>query len=143
MLEARTKEASHGTLCDRSRWKGISDLRADQRRTDRGRAAVSDRCAARVSGGPPQSRVVVETCGEAFGITDAALVAGHEVRVVPSTLARSLGVGARHLKTDSRDARALSEVSFRIDLPSVHVPSREARRPGEVFARACCPFRSI
>jgi transposase len=52
---------------------------------------------------------------------------GHEVRVVPSTLARSLGVGARGLKTDRRDARALSEVSCRIDLPSVHVPSRQAR----------------
>jgi len=76
----------------------------------------------------PQSRVVVETCSEAFGIADAALMAGHEVRVVPSTLARSLGVGARRLKTDRRDARALSEVSCRIDLPSVHVPSRQARQ---------------
>jgi transposase len=76
----------------------------------------------------PLSRVIVETCSEAFGIADAALGVGHEVRVVPSTLARSLGVGARGLKTDRRDARALSEVSCRIDLPSVHVPSREARQ---------------
>ena len=49
---------------------------------------------------------------------------GHEVRVVPATLVRSLGVGARRLKTDRRDAQVLSEVSCRIDLPSVHVPSR-------------------
>jgi transposase len=76
----------------------------------------------------PPSRVVVETCSEAFGIADAALAAGHEVRVVPSTLARSLGVGARRLKSDRRDARALSEVSCRIDLPSVHVPSQQARQ---------------
>jgi transposase len=76
----------------------------------------------------PQSRVVIETCSEAFAIADAALGAGHEVRVVPSTLARSLGVGARGLKTDRRDARALSEVSCRIDLPSVHVPSLQARQ---------------
>lgn len=76
----------------------------------------------------PRSRVIVETCSEAFGIADAAFAAGHEVRVVPSTLARSLGVGARRLKTDQRDARALSEVSCRIDLPSVHVPSHEARQ---------------
>ncbi len=76
----------------------------------------------------PRSRVVVETCSEAFGIADAALGAGHEVRVVPATLVRSLGVGARGLKTDRRDARALSEVSCRIDLPSVHVPSLEARQ---------------
>jgi transposase len=76
----------------------------------------------------PRSRVVVETCSEAFGIADAALKAGHEVRVVPSTLVRPLGVGARRLKTDRRDAQVLSEVSCRIDLPSVHVPSAQARQ---------------
>jgi transposase len=38
-----------------------------------------------------------------------------------------LGVGARRTKTDKRDARALSEVSTRIDLPSVHIPSARSR----------------
>lgn len=76
----------------------------------------------------PPSRVVVETCAEAFRIADAALEHGHEVRVVPAALVRSLGVGARRTKTDRRDAQTLSEVSCRIDLPSVHVPSRESRR---------------
>ena len=76
----------------------------------------------------PPSRVVVETCSEACGIADAALSVGHEVRVVPATLVRSRGVGARGLKTDRRDAQVLSEVSCRIDLPSVHVPSRQARQ---------------
>jgi transposase len=42
-------------------------------------------------------------------------------------LVRSLGVGARGVKTDERDAQALSEVSTRIDLPSVHVPSQQSR----------------
>jgi predicted NBD/HSP70 family sugar kinase len=32
----------------------------------------------------PRSRVVVETCSEAFGIADAALGLGHHVRVVLS-----------------------------------------------------------
>jgi transposase len=77
--------------------------------------------------GRPQSRVVVETCSEAFGVADVAVRAGHEVRVVPAALVRSLGVGARGLKSDRRDARVLSEVSCRIDLPSVHVPSAQAR----------------
>jgi transposase len=76
----------------------------------------------------PHSRVVVETCSEAFWVADAALATGHEVRVVPGTLVRSLGVGARGVKTDRRDARALSEVSCRLDVPSVHVPSRVARQ---------------
>jgi transposase len=47
--------------------------------------------------------------------------------VVPATLVRSLGVGARRTKTDRRDASVLSEVSCRIDLPSVHIPSELAR----------------
>lgn len=72
-------------------------------------------------------RVILETSAEAFTIADQALEAGHEVRVVPSILSRSLGVGQRGLKTDQRDARNLSEVSCRIDLPSVHVPSQKSR----------------
>ncbi len=75
----------------------------------------------------PKSRVIVETCAESFRIADAALLLGHEVRVVPATLARSLGVGARRTKTDKRDAQALSEVSCRVDLPSVHIPSLTSR----------------
>lgn len=76
----------------------------------------------------PSSRVVLETCAEAFRVADLALERGHEVRVVPATLVRSLGVGARRTKTDRRDAQVLSEVSCRIDLPSVHVPSDKARQ---------------
>lgn len=74
------------------------------------------------------SRVIVETCSEAFRVADQALSSGHEVRVVPATLVRTLGVGARRTKTDRRDAQVLSEVSCRIDLPSVHVPTDLARQ---------------
>jgi transposase len=76
----------------------------------------------------PASRVVLETCAEAFAVADQALALGHEVRVVPATLVRTLGVGARRTKTDRRDAQVLSEVSCRIELPSVHVPSALSRR---------------
>jgi len=75
----------------------------------------------------PSSRVVLETSSEAFRVADAARAAGHEVRVVRSTLSKQLGVGERGIKTDLRDARKLSEVSTRIDLPSVHIPTTEAR----------------
>lgn len=84
----------------------------------------------------PHSRVVLETCSEAFRVADMALSLGHEVKVVPSTLVRSLGVGARRIKTDRRDAQVLSEVSCRIDLPSVHVPSELARQ-----RRSMCTMR--
>jgi len=75
----------------------------------------------------PPARVIVETCAEAFAVADLALARGHQVRVVPAALVKSLGVGARGLKSDQRDARALSAVSCRIDLPSVHVPSHWSR----------------
>jgi transposase len=73
------------------------------------------------------SGVILETSAEAFRIADVALEHGHEVRVVPATLVKQLGVGARGVKTDRRDAQTLSEVSCRIDLPSVHIPSQLAR----------------
>jgi transposase len=71
--------------------------------------------------------VIVETSAEAFRIADAAQKAGHQVRVVPATLVKQLGVGARGVKNDKRDAQVLSEVSCRIDLPSVHIPTETSR----------------
>lgn len=81
----------------------------------------------------PKSRVIMETSAEAFAVADAALELGHEVRVVPSGLVRQLGVGARGVKNDRRDGQILSEVSCRIDLPSVHIPSQQARQRKSVI----------
>jgi transposase len=75
----------------------------------------------------PKSRVILETCAESFEVANWAEAAGHEVRVVPATLVRALGGGARGIKPYQRDARTLSEVSTRIDLPSVHRPSLASR----------------
>ena len=74
-----------------------------------------------------KSRVVLETCSESFAVADEARRYGHDVRVVPAALAKALGVGARGIKTDVRDARNISEASARIELPSVHVPSKASR----------------
>ncbi|MBA2504634.1 MAG: IS110 family transposase [Thermoleophilaceae bacterium] len=82
------------------------------------------------------ARVIVETCSEAFWVADLARASGHDVRVVPATLSPALGVGARRLKTDQRDAQILSEVSCRVDLPSVHIPSAPARA-----AKTVCGLR--
>jgi transposase len=73
------------------------------------------------------SRVILETSSEAFKVADAAIELGHDVRVVPATLVPSLGIGNRGIKTDRRDAQLLSEVSTRISLPSVHLPSPTSR----------------
>ena len=76
---------------------------------------------------PSDSRVILETCSESFTVADWALAVGLQVRVVPATLAPSLGVGHRGVKNDVKDARALSEASCRMELPSVHIPSIVAR----------------
>jgi transposase len=77
----------------------------------------------------PPSRVVMESCAEAFGIAEAARGAGHDAVVVPASLVRSLGVGSRGVKTDVRDARNLAEASCRMrKLPAVHVPSETSRQ---------------
>ncbi len=73
------------------------------------------------------SRVILETSSEAFAVADIAKACGHEVRVVPSTLSKMLGVGARGIKTDRRDAEVLSKVSCAVDLEGVHIPSHGSR----------------
>ncbi len=69
----------------------------------------------------------MEASAEAFKIADAALASGHQVRVVPGTLVRLLGVGERGVKNDQKDARQLSKASLQTDVPSVHIPSKTAR----------------
>jgi len=58
------------------------------------------------------SRVIVEAGAEAFWAAELAQGAGHDVRVVPSSLAPALGVGERGLKNDRRDAAVLSAASL-------------------------------
>lgn len=89
-----------------------------------------------VLAGRGPSRVVMETCAESYAVAAAAQRAGHQVRVVPGTLVRTLGVGARRLKTDRRDAQVLSEVSSRIDLPTVHLRTERSRE-----RRTLCSMR--
>jgi transposase len=85
----------------------------------------------------PRSVVIVETCAEAFRVADEARELGHEVKVVPASLARALGVGSRGVKNDRRDARNLSESACRMSkLPSVHIPSVESRE-----RKAICGMR--
>ena len=75
----------------------------------------------------PPSRVILETCAESFAIADEGIAAGHDVRVIPSSKVRALGVGHHGIKTDRRDAEMLSEVSSQVDLKGVHIPSAGAR----------------
>ncbi len=88
---------------------------------EEGRVFTAD--LAKIFGQQPASRVVMETCSESFTVAAWARATGHEVRIVPASAVRALGVGARGLKNDVRDAQVLSDVSSKVDLISVHVPS--------------------
>jgi transposase len=85
----------------------------------------------------PSGRVVIETSAEAFAVADVAKNCGHEVRVVPATLVRALGVGARGLKTDQRDARVLRGC-FTENLVNRNISCAEARdgQPNSILATA-------
>lgn len=75
----------------------------------------------------PGARVLVESSSEAFAVADLARSCGHQVRVIPSSLVRALGVGERKMKNDQRDARKVSEMDCRMDVPAIHIPSAERR----------------
>jgi transposase len=101
--------------------------------------SVATRSLGRYLAKRPKSRVVMESCAEAFSVADVAQTGGHEVVVVPAGLVRSLGVGQHGIKTDVRDSRNLSEASCRMSrLPAVHVPSRKSRD-----RKAMCGVREV
>jgi transposase len=79
--------------------------------------------------------VVMEACTQSPAVARAAISAGHDTRVVPGQLVRVLGVGARGIKTDDRDAEALARASLRNEhLPSVHLRSELSRGRREFLA---------
>ena len=81
------------------------------------------------------SRVVMEACTQSPAIARVALVSGHQTVVVPGSLVRALGVGARGIKTDDRDAEVLARASVRNqELPSVHLRGEVSRSRRELIA---------
>ena len=84
------------------------------------------------------SQVVMEACTQSPAIARAAVGAGHMTKVIPGTVVRALGVGARGIKTDDRDAEMLARASVRNEaLPSVHLRSHGSRQRRELLrARA-------
>ncbi len=79
-----------------------------------------------------KGRVVMESCTQSRRVAELAQAAGHRVVVVPGSFVRQLGVGARGIKTDARDAEVLARASLRNpNLPSVRPccdRSRDHRR---------------
>jgi transposase len=83
----------------------------------------------------PASRVVMEACTQSPAVAAAAIAAGHSTKVVPGQLVRALGVGARGIKTDDRDAEALARASLHNEhLPSVHLRSERSRSRRELLS---------
>jgi transposase len=86
-------------------------------------------------GSQPPARVVMEACTQSPMIARAARAAKHEAIVIPGQAVRALGVGARGIKTDDRDAEVLAQASVRsVMLPSVHLRSETARSSMQLIA---------
>lgn len=79
--------------------------------------------------------VVMEACTQSPAVAKAAVAAGHQTRVIPGVVVRALGVGARGIKTDWRDAEMLARASLRNEeLPSVHSRSEESQSRRELLS---------
>lgn len=85
-----------------------------------------------------RSRVVMEACTQSAAIARQASKVGHEAIIVSGTLVRALGVGARGIKTDDRDAEVLARASLRNEsLPSVHIRSEQATAQRGLIQARC------
>jgi transposase len=81
------------------------------------------------------SHVVMEACTQSPAIGRAAREARHVTKIVPAQFVKLLGVGARGIKTDGRDAGALARASLHNDqLPSVHVRSEQSYSRRELIS---------
>lgn len=81
------------------------------------------------------SRVVMEACTQSVRIAEVSRAAQHETFVVPGQVVRALGVGARGIKTDDRDAEVLARASVRSEeLPTVHTRSAASRSQKELLS---------
>jgi len=77
---------------------------------------------------PKKTRVILESCTESQAVAEMAEECGLDVRIVPATLVRQLGVGHRGIKTDQRDARALSLASCRLELVGIYRRCEQSRK---------------
>lgn len=81
------------------------------------------------------SRIVMETCTQSVAVARRAKAAGHHVVVVPGKFVRMLGIGARGIKTDDRDAEALARASMlQVELPNVHLRSEQSYSRAELLS---------
>lgn len=104
-----------------------SQICVSVRGTVRSERAIATRSLKDWLAGQPPSRVIMESCAESRTVASWARAAGHETYVVPATIARQVGVGARGLKNDERDARALAHYGCAIEQPATsHLKSSEA-----------------
>jgi transposase len=85
----------------------------------------------------------MEACTQSPAIARASQAEGHQTIVVPGSLVRALGVGARGIKTDDRDAEVLARASVRnAELPSVHLRGEVSRARRELLGSRATLIRA-
>jgi transposase len=83
----------------------------------------------------PPSHVVMEACTQSPAIARVAIAAKHHTKVLPAHLVRLLGVGARGIKNDDRDAEAVANASVQNNkLPTAHLRSEKSCARREIVS---------
>jgi transposase len=81
----------------------------------------------------PRCRIAIESCRDSGWVYEHLTGLGHEVVVVDTTRARSIGIGQGRRKTDRRDAEALARAVARGVVPRAHVLSAAGRELRDVL----------
>ncbi len=125
--KAQGERTSHGAYCYRFGWKEIPDLRSGQQRDNSRGAELFHGATQPVLGEPTRQSSGAGDMLRGLRHRRPGKAAGARGKGGAGDHGESLGSGSRRVKTDKKDARVLSEVSCRIDIPSVHIPSARAR----------------
>jgi transposase len=81
----------------------------------------------------PACKIAIESCRDSGWVNEHLLSLGHEVAVVDTTRARTIGIGQGRRKTDRRDAEALARAVAHNIIPRAHVLSHEGRALRDVL----------
>jgi transposase len=81
----------------------------------------------------PPCKIAIESCRDSGWVCEHLTSLGHEISVVDTTRARTIGIGQGRRKTDRRDAEALARALSHNQVPRAHVLSARARQLRDVL----------
>ena len=97
------------------------------------RIKTSRKSLSRLLANREECEVAIESCRDSGWVHDHISGLGHEVVVVDTTRARTIGIGLGRRKTDRRDAEVLARVLYAGVAPRAHVLGKKAQRLRDVL----------